>query len=232
MSKSMLVASIAVPADRSESPDFDTGRQAIEEITDVELFEFDDPNTQIFEMAPGLDPAAEIFHDDGRLRLDIAKHAGSKAIDVLEEALGSEETTFIVVAGYQIYLSAGISSGDMPTEAAEAIWNAHYLPGSVLLAMGFVPDCSKPLARKNGSLDRVSDTDVVDAIALGMGTKAEWSGDELEWIADTIGKVRPHPGGREPGEYHKEFTERHCFDPTDDNFLNDYVGQCDDEAPG
>ncbi|MNY75788.1 hypothetical protein D3C86_2151680 [compost metagenome] len=76
----------------------------------------------------------------------------------------------------------------------------------------------------------MTDTDVVDAIALGLGTKPEWSGaDELEWIANTIGKVRPHPGDRDPREYHEEFIEQHDFDPIQDNFLTGYVSEYNDE---
>lgn len=36
---------------------------------------------------------------------------------------------------------------------------------------------------------------VLDNIAVGLGSRESWSGaDELEWIANEIGRVRPHPG--------------------------------------
>lgn len=35
---------------------------------------------------------------------------------------------------------------------------------------------------------------VLDNIAVGLGSRESWSGaDELEWIANEIGRVRPHP---------------------------------------
>ncbi|MFJ6157317.1 hypothetical protein ACIQF8_03410 [Pseudarthrobacter sp. NPDC092184] len=170
---------------------------------------------------------------EGEPSPEVIKRVGRRVIDELEEALNSSETDTIEVAGYRLYLSGGLSSGDSPTDAADAIWHAHHLPVTVLLAMGFIPDCRRPLSRTNGNPGPVTDTDIVDAIALGLGTKPEWSGaDELEWIANAIGSVRPHPGDRDPAEYHAEFTEQHGFDPVDDNFLIGYVSQYDNQEGG
>src|SRR5699024_253497 len=38
------------------------------------------------------------------------------------------------------------------------------------------------------------DRDALDKIAVGLGTKPEWDAAELEWIADVVSSVRPHPG--------------------------------------
>jgi hypothetical protein len=53
----------------------------------------------------------------------------------------------------------------------------------------------------------VADSDIVDRIAVGLGTKTSWGGgDELEWIANEVGAVRPHPGNDEnPYEYGQAF---------------------------
>ncbi|KOT57084.1 MULTISPECIES: hypothetical protein [Streptomyces] len=72
---------------------------------------------------------------------------------------------------------------------------------------------------------------MVDAIALGLGTSPEWPGTEtLEWIANTIGKVRNHPGGRDPREYRDEFAEERAFDPREDGFLAKYLDEGIDEV--
>lgn len=61
----------------------------------------------------------------------------------------------------------------------------------------------------------MNDQIVIDRIATLLGTSEEWSGaDMLEFIADLIGDVRPHPGGCAAGaEYQELFraaTGREC----------------------
>lgn len=52
----------------------------------------------------------------------------------------------------------------------------------------------------------VTDQTVVDCIATMLGTNPLWSGaDDLEAIANLIGKVRPHPGGGRPADYRTKF---------------------------
>ena len=47
-----------------------------------------------------------------------------------------------------------------------------------------------------------TDTNIVNAIALLLGTQREWNGgDALEDIADLIGLVRQHPGDQDPAGY-------------------------------
>lgn len=38
------------------------------------------------------------------------------------------------------------------------------------------------------------DRDILDKIAVGLGTKPEWDAEEPEWIADAVSAARPHPG--------------------------------------
>ena len=227
MSSVMLTATIAVPADRDQQIAFDRGRRMVEEISDVDQFEFLNAASELEELLDDFDSSLHV-DPDGKSTLEAVRRAGLLIIDALEEALDSEDTTTLTVAGYLIYISSGPSWGDAPTDAADGIWNAYYLPQHVLRAMGFIPNYAVPLSRTNGNSGRVSDTDVVDAIALGLGTKPEWSGaDELDWIANAIGAVRPHPGGRNPVEYRENFIEANNFDPIDDNFLKGFVS---DEA--
>lgn len=35
-------------------------------------------------------------------------------------------------------------------------------------------------------MNTYTDTDIVDAVALGLGTKPEWSYEDLEWIGEVI----------------------------------------------
>lgn len=141
-------------------------------------------------------------------------------------ALDSRETTFLTVADYRLYISGGLSNGDTPTNVTQAIWDAYKLPESVILAMGFIPDYEQPLSHANsrGASAPLTDTDVVDAIALGLGTSPEWPGtDTLKWIAEAIGKVRDEPGNAEPVEYLKRWSERHGLDPLSSKFLSAYI---------
>lgn len=234
MGASMLTATIAVPADSAEPPNFSHGRQLLEEIQDPSLFNFDEPEDELEKLLPDLDGEFILVDEDGEPLLEYARRAAHGIIDNLEQALDSRETTFLNVAGYKIYLSGGLANSDSPTEAADAIWNAYKLPASVLRGLGFVPDYEKPLSRANGSGDHapLTDTDVVDAIALGLGTSPEWPGENLEWIADAIGEVRSHPGDRDPREYREEFAEEHAVDPLDDGFLAMYVNEETDKVDG
>ncbi|MGW2984278.1 hypothetical protein [Streptomyces goshikiensis] len=222
----MLIATIAYPAERAEPPNFDRGRQLLEQIEDPTLFNYDDPQIVLEELLMGLDDEADLVGEDGAVLIEYARRAGLAIIDNLEKALDSPETTSLTAAYYRIYISGGLSTGGSPTDATSAIWHAYKLPQSVLVAMGFALDHKLPLSRANGSGDHtpLTDTDVVDAIALGLGTSPHWSGaNTLTWIADTIGKVRSHPGDCDPREYQDEFTEKHAVDPLNDTFLAMHV---------
>ncbi|WP_434598352.1 hypothetical protein [Streptomyces sp. A5-4] len=233
MGTSMLIATIAFPAERAEPPDFDRGRQLLEQIEDLSLFNFDDPPIELEQLLTGLYGEFDLVGEDGAVLIEYARRAGLAIIDNLEKALDSRGTVFLTVADYRIYLSGGLANGDSRTDATSAIWNAYKLPESVLVAMGFIPDCELPLSRANGSGEHtpLTDTDAVDAIALGLGTSPDWSGaNALDWIADVIGKVRNHPGGGDPRKYQDEFAEEHAVDPLDDPFLAMYVDEGTDEV--
>ncbi|MDW6057991.1 hypothetical protein SAZ11_07805 [Streptomyces sp. FXJ1.4098] len=122
MGASMLTATIAFPAESTEPPNFDRGRQLLEEITDASLFTFDEPEAELEKLLPDLDGESDLVDENGKVLIEYARRAGLVIIDNLEGALDSRETTFLTVADYRIYISGGLSSGDSPTEAAEAIW--------------------------------------------------------------------------------------------------------------
>ncbi|MDX3274736.1 MULTISPECIES: hypothetical protein [Streptomyces] len=226
MGASMLTATIAFPAGSTEPPNFDRGRQLLEKIEDPSLFTFDEPGTELEELLPDLDDESDLFDENGAVLIEYARRAGLVIINNLEMALDSRETTFLTVADYRLYISGGLSNGDTPTNVTQAIWDAYKLPESVILAMGFIPDYEQPLSHTNsrGASAPLTDTDVVDAIALGLGTSPEWPGtDTLKWIAEAIGKVRDEPGNAEPVEYLKRWSERYGLDPLSSKFLSAYI---------
>jgi len=233
MGASMLTATIAFPAESTEPPNFDRGRQLLEEITDASLFTFDEPEAELEKLLPDLDDECDLVDENGEVLIEYARRAGLVIINNLEEALNSREATFLTVAGYRLYISGGPSNGDNPTNATQGIWDAYKLPESVLLAMGFIPDYELPLSRMNsrGASMPLTDTDVVDAIALGLGTSPQWPGtDTLKWSAEAIGKVRDEPGNAEPIGYLKRWSERYGFDPLSSTFLSAYVNEGVDEV--
>ncbi|MFF8914204.1 hypothetical protein ACF08M_12970 [Streptomyces sp. NPDC015032] len=153
--------------------------------------------------------------------------------DVAMEPASEEEPVFTVGAVAEDGRPVALYF-DPETRRKVAAWLAPTAAELLTPASAFeVPDYEQPLSRANGSGDRapITDTDVVDAIALGLGTSPEWPGtDTLKWIADTIGMVRNHPGDRDPREYREEFTEERAIDPLDDSFLAKYVNEGTDEA--
>lgn len=126
MSACMLTAALVVPAGMTESLNFDAGRTTLEEIENPAEFSFDDDD--------------DLFDEEGEVNLDVAKRVGRTVINELPEALDSQETNLLRIGRYEVFVSGGLSYGDMPTEAAKAIRNAHTLPIAVLTAMGFVVD--------------------------------------------------------------------------------------------
>ena len=58
-----------------------------------------------------------------------------------------------------------------------------------------------------------TDTNIVNAIALMLGTHREWNSgaDFLEDIANLIGSVRQHPGDRDPAAYATRLLAEHPF---------------------
>lgn len=225
MGADMLTATIAEPVARAEPLDFVRGRDLLRHLTGVDPHEWDfDLLADAVLQFDDLDSEVDTWPPP----VEVVIQVGLQVIDNLAEALDSRRTTTLEVAGYRLHISGGLSSGDSPTDEADAIWNAYCLPDRVLQAIGFVPDFTKPLSRKNGNPGPVTDTDVVDALALGLGTRPEWKGgDELEWIADTLGQVRVHPGGQDPREYVANFAAENDFDPANETYLAGYIDDFD-----
>lgn len=232
MAADMLTAALARPATLSDKPlDFDGARQYVKRRINsgLPVLDSDDYETDLEQILEDFDPEIHLEEDDAP-RPDVAERAALKIIDELEETLThpDREINTFVIGGYQLYVTGGMSWGDPPTDAATVFWNAMVLHDHVLGWIGFVPDPSGPVAKKNGSMKTCTDTDIVDAIALGLGTRPSWdAADTLNWIADTIGMVREHPGDRDPVEYIEAYRDRYGFDPLTSKFLRSYI---DDEV--
>lgn len=236
----MLVAALAIPEEMG-TPNFEAGRQAFNNLSVetqisaaaevIGCLIHEDPEmeaklAEVLSWTHATESESSI-RIAGRLA-ETAVLAGHHIIEVLKHRLAIGQIASLSIAGYTLYLAGGPSPDGDPSGAAAAIQNACKLPSVVLQAMGVIEDFSQPLARKNGSRGHVTDTDIVDAIALGLGTRPEWEGAaELEWIADAIGYVRSHPGDQDPVEYVAEFSQKFSMDPGSDNFLSGYI---DDEA--
>lgn len=94
-------------------------------------------------------------------------------------------------------------------------------------------DVALELLGERPTSDTVLDSDMVDRIALGLGTQEHWGSDELEWIANAIGRVRPHPGHDDPAEYVGDFWDATGTDPEHDPRLFEYLsGEYQDELGG
>lgn len=206
--------------------DWDAGAAALDKITDPTEFgwdPFDLESQDEFLNENGGTPEGQSFE---MTDLATLKKYGHRVLTELKDALDSRETTLLTIGGYWVYLTGGLDSGDGADDDFDSICAADGLPDLVLKAAGFILKPEEPPSRRAGAQGDVTDTDIVDAIALGLGTKPKWQGrDELTWIADAIGKVRPHPYDADPVEYYEDFTGQSGLNPLDDDFLSRYVGE-------
>lgn len=206
--------------------DWPAGSAALDEIADPAAFGWDPFDLESEDEF--LDENGEIPEESSLKVTDLEtlKKYGGRILTELKNALEGRCTTFLTIGGYCVYLAGGLSSGDAPSDEYDVICASDGLPDGVLKAVGFILKPWEPPSRRAGGRGKVTDTDVVDAIALGLGTKPDWKGlDELKWIANAIAKVRPHPGDVDPVEYYEGFTGHSGFDPLDDTFLTRYVGK-------
>ncbi|GAB3944053.1 hypothetical protein GCM10029976_067570 [Kribbella albertanoniae] len=230
MGASMSTAYVAALPDAML--DWDAGSEALDEITDPSAFGWDS-----FE----LETQAEFLDDDGGIpeeptfeMADLAtlKKYGRRVLTELKDALDTPDVTLLTIGGYWIYLTGGLDVDAGVDDEYGAIYASLGLPDAVMKAVGFVSKPEDPPSRRSGAQGDATDTDVVDAIALGLGTKPLWSGaDELMWIAKAISEVRTEPGAVDPVGYYEDFTGRTGFDPLDDGFLSRYVGDAADDHP-
>lgn len=147
MSAFMLIATLAVKA--GTKPDYEAGRAEVAKIRSTSQFTIDDPYEKfesiVGEVEPDDNPGRHLTMT-GRLKLSSYRQLALALIDNLEEALADDnpEVNEITIGGYQLFMSAGLSWGDPPTQAADAIWGIEDLPRSVRDAMGIIPDYREP----------------------------------------------------------------------------------------
>lgn len=222
MGVDMLAAVLAVKIDLATAtapePDFDAGHRALARVTDADQFNFDDVEEQLADILGAYYPASGVPH------LETLKRAGTVIIHRAQEAIASRLTTAMEIGGYWVYLSGGRSSGGAPTDECEAIHWTDCLPRTVMEAMGFVWDFSIPRGTQRAVTGEPADGDIVDAIALRLGTRSDWNGaDQLMHVDELIGQVRQQPGGADPALYLAQWT-RAYGDPRDSTLLSKQIG--------
>ena len=169
MSADMLIATIPLRPDFT-APDFAAGRTALSAVEDPTLFDYQDPESDITKL---IDPPAEdidLFEHDTEpymLKIEWAKKLGAVVIDALEQAFTSDSNDIDrITSGHRVtYYSGGLSWGDAPTEAAQAMWDVSALPIEVQHAMG--------IAVNSDDRARFSRNEISNALSEALSQIAE-----------------------------------------------------------
>lgn len=144
MSADMLIATIPLRPDFT-APDFAAGRTALSAVEDPTLFDYQDPESDITKLIDLPAEDIDLFEHDTEpymLKIEWAKKLGAVVIDALEQAFTSDPNDIDrITSGHRVtYYSGGLSWGDAPTEAAQAMWDVSALPIEVQHAMGIAVD--------------------------------------------------------------------------------------------
>lgn len=226
MGADMTLVALATPIDPvtgdAPDPDWEAGRRALDTVTSTGAFCYDDIESQF----PGYEDLQPADKDpDGMPRLELLKQEGRRIIDACEQAIASQRTTVLLTNGYWLYLSGGLSYGDPPTEAYEAICDVDHLPAAVFDALGLVSDWTKPPAsRYAGGDPYVTDADIVTALAYGLGSQPNQDSDlAVEWLSVLLAKVRPDPRDGSPADYIAQWRAVYGTDAIDDEVIRDLL---------
>lgn len=147
MGADMLTAYITTTETNPEKLNWDAAYAALSAVTDPEAFEFGDPESEVCALLEHTDDR-DVFTADGALDIEVLRDAGAAVLGNLRQALNSRETDILALGGYTAFISGGLSWGDTPTDATEAIWAAYRLPLAVLHAAGLAIDVfNKPVDR-------------------------------------------------------------------------------------
>lgn len=144
MSADMLIATIPLRYGFT-APDFAAGRTALSAVEDPTLFDYQDPESDITKLIDLPAEDIDLFEHDTEpymLKIEWAKKLGAVVIDALEQAFTSDSNDIDrITSGHRVtYYSGGLSWGDAPTEAAQAMWDVSALPIEVQHAMGIAVD--------------------------------------------------------------------------------------------
>lgn len=139
MGADMLTAHITTTENDAEKLNWDAAHTTLRAITDPDEFEFDDVESEVDALLARTDDR-DVYTANGEIDIAVLHDAGTAALKNLREALGSREVDVLTLGGYTAFVSGGLSWGDAPTNAAEAIWAAYRLPLSVLHAAGLAVD--------------------------------------------------------------------------------------------
>ena len=169
MSADMLIATIPLRPDFT-APDFAAGRTALSAVEDPTLFDYQDPESDITKLIDLPAEDMDLFEHDTEpymLKIEWAKKLGAVVIDALEQAFTSDSNDIDrITSGHRVtYYSGGLSWGDAPTEAAQAMWDVSALPIEVQHAMG--------IAVNSDDRARFSRNEISNALSEALSQIAE-----------------------------------------------------------
>ena len=169
MSADMLIATIPLRPDFT-APDFAAGRTALSAVEDPTLFDYQDPESDITKLIDLPAEDIDLFEHDSEpymLKIEWAKKLGAVVIDALEQAFTSDSNDIDrITSGHRVtYYSGGLSWGDAPTEAAQAMWDVSALPIEVQHAMG--------IAVNSDDRARFSRNEISNALSEALSQIAE-----------------------------------------------------------
>ena len=169
MSADMLIATIPLRPDFT-APDFAAGRTALSAVEDPTLFDYQDPESDITKLIDLPAEDIDLFEHDTEpymLKIEWAKKLGAVVIDALEQAFTSDSNDIDrITSGHRVtYYSGGLSWGDAPTEAAQAMWDVSALPIEVQHAMG--------IAVNSDDRARFSRNEISNALSEALSQIAE-----------------------------------------------------------
>ena len=132
MSADFIHSQIRAASDDPYNLDWTAGRAACAMITadDLRFFDSEERDLVVGEHAEG---------DESPTDTAAVLRWATDTLDMLRRTLVEEPEAYSVInvgTGY-LYLTGGLSFGDSPCDAFDAIWDAHHLPLSVLQAVGF-----------------------------------------------------------------------------------------------
>lgn len=129
MGADMLVAAIAIK--KEDQPNFEAGKEFIKKLT------IDDDLAGALVNEAYL-PEDEYFDEDGNANIEEIRTWLTKRVEEFGETINSRYVTSIGVRDLWVYITGGLSWGDV-TDECEIMWSMAAIPG-LLDAMGFVED--------------------------------------------------------------------------------------------
>jgi len=175
MGADMLTAHITTRTTNPEELDWDAAAAALAQVSEADQFHFGDPEDEA-ERWLDLDDDRDVRLSDGSLDLAVLKDMGAAVLHSLREELPGRDVDILTIGGVDAFVSGGLSHGDSPTDACDAIWAANALPASVLHAAGLGVDIRDDqvdgLAKSSRTPAQIVN-DLFAVVSMGVGPGTE-----------------------------------------------------------